>query len=193
MKKLIALTAVAATFSVAPALAQSRNFEGLSLGANVEFDRSSVEATGGTSDSGNSTGVGLQAQYAWGLGSNFLLGVGLTASTGNRKAGLYANGTEAYTKDRYSFDLIPSLAASDKVLVFLKVSSFAATGTSSDGTSTSSLQGLGYGLGVRAMIDRSLFWQLGYDSIRFNDVTFGNGTVAKFKSDVLFLGAGYRF
>lgn len=193
MKKQLAFIALAAAFCAVPASAQTRNFEGFSLGVNAEFERSWVEATDGTSDSGTSNGVGLQVQYNWGLGSNFLLGVGLAANTGNRKAGVYTNGADAYTKDRYSFDLIPAIPVSDKVLVYIKASSIAATGMSSNGSTSASMQGLGYGLGVRALIDKSWFWQAGYDSIKFNDVTFSNGTVAKFKSDILTVGVGYRF
>lgn len=195
MKKLMTLTAVVAALSSSQAFAQAKNFEGFSLGANAEFDRSTVDATGtgGISDNGNSTGLGLQAQYSWPLSSSFVFGLGVSASSDNRKAGTYTTGHQAYTKDRYSLDLIPGIAVSDMVLVFAKVSSVSATGASSNGTSTSSLYGLGYGLGFRALIDKNLFWQAGYDYVKFNDVTFSNGTVASFKSNVLSLGIGYRF
>lgn len=195
MRKLFALTAVVTALSSSQAFAQAKSHEGFSLGANAEFDRSSVDATGtgAVSDSANSTGLGLQAQYAWALGSNFLLGLGATANTGNRKAGTYANGNEAYIKDRYSIDLIPSIAVTNKVLVFARISSVAGNGTSSNGTSTASIQGLGYGLGFRAMIDNNLFWQAGYDYVKFNDVTFSNGTVSSFKGNILSLGIGYKF
>lgn len=193
MKKNIALAAVVAALSCGQAFAQARYFEGLSLGVNAESERASVDATGGTSDSGTSTGLGLQVWYSWALGDSFGLGLGGTASTGNRKAGSYANTNEAYTKDRYSFDIVPSLAVSDKVMIFVKASSISANAASSSGTGTSSVQGLGYGLGLRAMIDSKLYWQAGYDSIRFNDVTFSNGTVATFKGNVIFLGVGYKF
>jgi len=195
MRKLFALTAVTAALAASQAFAQAKNHEGFSLGANAEFDRSSVEATGtgAASDSGNSTGLGLQAQYSWALGSNFLLGLGVTANTGNRKAGAYSNGNEAYIKDRYAIDLIPSIAVNDKVLVFAKVSSVGANGTSSSGTGTASIQGLGYGLGFRAMIDNKLFWQAAYDYVKFTDVTFANGTVSSFKTNILSVGIGYKF
>ena len=193
MNRLFTLAAVVAALSSVQAFAQARNFEGFSLGANADFDRSTVDATGGTSDNGTSTGLGLQAEYSWALGRNFVLGLGASANTGNRKAGTYVNGNDAYSKDRYSIDLIPGVAATDKVLVFAKVSSLAGNGASSDGTSTASLQGLGYGLGFRALINNNLFWQAGYDSVTFNDVTFGNGTVASFKGNILSLGIGYKF
>lgn len=195
MKQLFALAAVVAALSSTQAIAQAKNFEGFSLGANIDADRSTVEATGtgAISDSGNSTGLGLQAQYSWALGSNFLLGLGVTANTGNRKAGAYSNGNEAYVKDRYSIDLIPSIAVNDKVLVFAKISSVGANGTSSSGTGTASIQGLGYGLGFRALIDKNLFWQAAYDYVKFTDVTFSNGTVSSFKGNILSLGIGYKF
>ena len=191
MKKLLSYTIVIAAMASTQAFAQAQNFEGFSVGANAEFDRSTVSGSS-ASDSGNSTSVGLQGQYHWALGSNFLLGLGLTANAGNRKAGLYASGADAYTKDRYAFDIMPSYAVSDKVLVYAKVSSVSANAVGSD-SSTVATQGVGYGLGVRGLIDRNLYWQAGYDSVKFNDVTFSNGATNSLKSEVYSLGLGYKF
>lgn len=193
LRQTFALSVAAAALGAAPAFAQTKNFEGLSLGLNLESSQGSLSASDGSSSNAGSTGAGLQAQYTWALGGNFTLGAGVTASTGNRKAGTYANGIDAYTSNRYSFDLMPGLTLNDNLLAYLKVSSLAATGSANDGSGTTSLQGLGYGLGLRGMIDRNMFWQVGYDSIRFNDATFANGSVASFKDSVLSVGAGYRF
>jgi hypothetical protein len=193
MKHIYAALVCMAALSSAQVLAQARSFEGFSLGATVDSDRSTISATGGSSDSGTSTGLGLQARYDWALGSNFLLGAGVTANTGTRKAGNYANGREASTKDRYSFDLVPSVAVSDKAQLFLKVSAVSGTAASSDGTSTASVNGTGYGLGFRGLINANAFWQIGYDSYKFNDVTFSNGTVSTYKGENLSLGIGFKF
>lgn len=193
MKKIYAALACVAAFSSVQAWAQAKGFEGFSIGATIDSDRSTISATGGSSDSGTSTGLGLQARYDWALGSNFLLGAGVTANTGTRKAGNYANGREASTKDRYSFDLVPSVAVSDKAQLFLKVSAVSGTAASSDGSTTASVNGSGYGLGFRGMINANAFWQIGYDSYKFNDVTFSNGTVSTYKGENLSLGVGFKF
>lgn len=193
MTKIYAVLACVAALSSTQAYAQAKGFEGFSVGANVDSDRSSISATGGTSDSGTSTGLGLQARYDWALGSNFLLGAGITANTGTRKAGNYANGREASIKDRYSFDLLPAVAVSNKAQLFFKVSAVYGSAASSDGSSTAAVNGAGYGLGFRGMINPNAYWQVGYDSYKFNDVTFSNGTVSGYKGDNISLGLGFKF
>lgn len=193
MKKVIAIVSAIAALGTTPVFAQARNFEGFSLGANVEFDNGSSSATDGTSDNGNSTGLGLQARYDWALGDNFLLGLGATASTGKRTAGTYVSGAGAYTADRYSIDLMPGYALSDNLALYAKVSSVMANASSNDGSSTNSVQGIGYGIGLRGLFYRNMYWLAGVDSYRFNDVTFNTGATSSLKGTVFSLGVGYKF
>lgn len=193
MKKIfLTLTTVASLVTV-QAHAQAKNFEGFSLGANVEFDSASTSATDGTSDTGNNTRLGLQAQYNWAPGQNFVLGLGVSTGTGSRQAGAYASGAGAYISNRYALDLVPAYAINKDLLLFGKVSSISASVAADDGASTASVQGLGYGIGIRAMVDRNIYWQAGYDSYKFNDATFGTGTTASLKGNVVSLGLGYKF
>jgi outer membrane immunogenic protein len=193
MKKIIYLATALAALASVQAHAQATNFVGFSLGANAEFDGTATNGTDGTSDAGKTTGLGLQAKYDWDLGNNFVLGLGATASTGNRQAGTYTNGTGAYTNNRYSLDLMPGYALTKDLLVYGKVSSVAANAAANDGTSTAAVQGLGYGVGVRSMITPNAYVQAGYDYYKFNDVTFATGTTASLKGNVLSLGIGYKF
>jgi outer membrane immunogenic protein len=172
--------------------AQAKSFEGFSLGANAEMARSTTERAG-ASDSGNGSGLGLQAQYAFALGPQFVLGLGLTASTGNRNAGTLG-ATEFSTKDGASFDLLPGFAISESLLLYGKVSALSATNVAKTGgaETTASIDGMGVGLGLRGMVDKNLFFQVGYDENRFNDKTMGGVTV-KPRSSIFSLGVGYKF
>lgn len=194
MKKVIAIVAAMGMLGAVPAFAQAKNFEGLSVGANLEVDRGSLSASDGSSDSAHSTRLGLQARYDWVLNDQFLLGLGVSAGPGHRQAGTYLGGSDAYTKNRYSIDLMPGYAISNTLMVYGKVSALTAKALSNDGTSTASVHGTGYGIGLRGLIDNNTFWQAGLDTQRFHDVTFGGtGTTATFKDNILSVGVGYKF
>lgn len=194
MKKVQAIVAAVGTLVAIQTFAQEKNFEGLSLGVNLEVDHGSVTATDGSSDRGHSTRLGLQARYDWVLGNQFLLGLGATVGMGQRSAGTYLSGTEATTKNRYSIDLMPGYAISNNLMVYGKVSSLSATALSDDGTTTASVHGTGYGIGVRGLIDSNTYWQTGLDTNRFNDVTFSTtSNTATLKNNVFSMGVGYKF
>ena len=183
--KLSTLLALSVALVAPTAFAQSQNFAGFSLGANVEFTKSNVDAATVGSDSANSTGLGLQAQYSFALAPQFVLGVGATLSTGNHKVSDVSGplGGENNTKNNTSFDLTPGYAVSDTLLVFGKISALNATLENAAGTTSISLSGLGYG---------NVFIQAGYDSNKYNDFT--SGTITSSATSTIFsLGAGYKF
>lgn len=183
MKKTI--LALACTALATPLVfAQAKNFEGFSIGANIANTKTTIDTTGAASIDGTSTGLDLTAQYNWALGPQFVLGVGLNLGTGNNKAGTSGT-TDVVTKNRYALEFTPGFTISKDVLVYGKISSLSAT---ADSTTSDSITGLGYGLGVRGMIDKNMFWQVGYDSNKYQEKN--SSTV---KSSVFSLGAGYKF
>lgn len=192
MKKALLLAALVA--AAAPqAFAQAKNFEGFSLGGSITSTRSTTDLTPGGSDSGTTAGLDLQLQYSMALGQNFVLGLGATMGTVKNKAGTIG-ASEFTTKDRYSLDIVPGFAMSDSTLLYGKVGVLSATGvaTTAGTDTTASVSGLGYGVGVRGMIDKHMFFQLAYDMNRYNekDVTGG-----KYKptENVFSIGMGYKF
>lgn len=195
MKKVFAIALTLSALGTTHAFAQARNFEGFTLGANMEIDHGSLSATDGSSSSDHSTQLGLQARYDWALGDQFVWGIGATAGTGSRAAGNYAStpNAAAYTRNRYSIDLMPGYALSNTLLVYGKVSALSATAGADDAASTVTVHGTGYGIGLRGLIDHNTYWQAGLDTHRFNDVTFASSTTATFKNDVFSVGMGYRF
>lgn len=195
MKKTILLAAVIA--ATAPqAFAQAKNFEGFSLGANLTVAKTTTDVTVGgatLSDSGTSTNLDVQLQYSFALAPQFVLGVGATIGTGNNKSGT-VGGNDLSIKDRASFDIIPGYVLSDSTLLYGKVSALSATGVADGaGGSSTSLSGIGYGLGVRSMIDKNMFFLVGYDWNRYDEKTVNGGGAFKPKADVFSLGVGYKF
>jgi opacity protein-like surface antigen len=190
MKKTV--LALACTALATPLVfAQAKNFEGFSLGANLSsakttFDSTALGATDGTTNS-----VDLNAQYNFALGQDFVLGVGVSAGTGSNKAGNYANGTELNTKNRYALEFTPGFALSKDVLVYGKIASLGATAEA--GGNSESISGVGYGLGLRGMVDKNMYWQVGYDLNQYGEKDDGAGGTYKVKSNVFSLGLGYKF
>lgn len=183
MKKM--LLAIACTALVTPlAFAQAKNFEGFSLGASLANAKTTVEFPASSTD-GTTTGLDLTAQYNWALGPEFVLGVGLTMGTGNNKAGT-TGGNDINLKNRYALEFTPGLAVSKDVLLFGKVAYL--NGTAESAGTSDSLTGVGYGIGVRGMIDKSMFWQVGYDANQYQEKN-----TAKAKASIFSLGIGAKF
>jgi len=173
--------------------ADAGSANGWSVSANVESAGAASNATDGTADAGRSTSLGLQARYDWSLTPTFSVGAGLGYSTGNHQAGTYANGTAATASGRYSLDVVPAYALNKDLQVFGKVSALYANVASNDGSSNAAAQGVGYGIGLRQMLDRNVYWQAGYDLNRYQDVTFSTGTSSSVQENVFSLGVGYKF
>lgn len=196
MKKLLVSSLCLGAMATSSAFAAgpvAQDLSGFSIGTSAEFVRGNVSATDSSSDGGASTSAGLQARYDWALSPTFTIGLGTSYSTGDHAFGSYANGTAATVKNRYSLDVVPTVALSNGYQLFGKISSIYGTAASSDGSSTSDAQGVGYGLGVRKMLDKNLYLQAAYDLNQFRDVTFSNGNTASLKENVYSIGIGYKF
>ncbi len=197
MKKLLITSVVLGSLSAASAFAAGptpgSDLSGFSIGTNAEFSRGNVGATDGSADGGASTTAGINARYDWALTPTFAIGLGASYSTGNHAFGSYANGTAATMNNRYSLDIVPTVALSNDYQLFGKISSIYGSASSSDGVSSNNVQGVGYGLGVRKMLDKNLYVQAGYDLNQYRDVTFSNGNTASLKENVYSIGLGYKF
>lgn len=194
MKKLL-IAAFCFVFSASQAFAQAKNFQGLSLSLNVINARSNVEVSNGASDSGTSTGLGLQGQYTFALTDQFVLGVGATLGFNNQNTSSASGPVrlDGYTKSNTSFELTPGFALSNSALLFGKISAIGGTFTAdSAGAPSLSLTGVGYGIGLKYLMDKSLFWQVGYDINRFNDAS-NAGLTYTIKPSIFSLGVGYNF
>lgn len=194
MKKLLMATLVLGSFAAGSAFAATpTDLSGASISATGEFSSGGVSATDGTSDTGKTNALGLQARYDWALSPKFAIGLGGSYSSGSHQNGTYASGNGASVNNRYSLDIIPTLALPNDFQLYGKLSSIYGSAASNDGVNTSNVQGMGYGLGARKMLDKNMYLQVGYDLNRFNDVTFSNGTTASLQENVVSFGLGYKF
>ena len=195
MKKALILATVA-TLVGTQAFAQAKNFEGFSLGANVEVTKSTADATGALtgSDSGNSTGLGLQAQYSFALGESFVMGIGASLGTNNRNFtdASGALGVNSFSKNNTSIDFMPGYALSNTMLVYGKLSSVNGALQNDTAATSNSLSGLGYGIGLRSMLDKNTYFQVGYDSIKYDDIV-ASGVTTSPKTTNFSFGVGYKF
>jgi outer membrane immunogenic protein len=189
----LVFSAMAVATATSAFAADATNLSGFSVGTTAEFSSGAANATDGTSDTGKTTGLGLQARYDWAVAPNFAVGLGASYSSGNHQAGTYASGNAATVNSRYSLDVIPTYALPNNFQVFGKVSSIYGSAAADDGVNTANVQGVGYGVGVRKMVDKNVYWQVGYDVNKFNDVTFATGTTSSLKENVFSLGVGYKF
>lgn len=197
MKK--ALVAAACFALCTPAVfAQAKNFEGFSLGANYESTNTTLSDAIG-SDSGSGSGLGIQAKYTFALANAFTLGLGATYSTGNHQAAIAASPTgllsNIYTNNNFSLDVEPGYAFSNSTLGYAKVSAIGATLFSDSGSFSQTISGIGYGLGVRALVDKNMFVQMGYDYNVYQDIApaAAAGNSLTTRGSVFSIGAGYKF
>lgn len=189
MKKVLFIAASIAI--VAPqAFAQAKNFEGFSLGVNAESTTSTATTLGTGSDSATGGSLALQGQYLWPVNQQFLLGLGASYSPTSVNTGA-VNGINFSSKNRTSVDLIPGYAITPSAMVYGKLSALSGTAAALNATgteSTANLSGIGYGVGMRYLIDKNLFVQGDVSSNRYNDV--GNNGLS---STALAIGVGYKF
>jgi hypothetical protein len=193
MKKVILMVAAVGALGATQAFAQATAFEGWGVGVYGEQDFGSATATDGSSGTGNSLGLSLQGGYTWALGERFTLGLGATVATGNRNAGTYKSGAGTYSSNRMSLDVTPGYNLSKDVQLYGKLSSVTANVTSNDGSSTATVQGTGYGLGFKGLINRHLFWQAGVDNYNYGNASFSTGATTTVKDTVFSAGLGYKF
>lgn len=190
MKKLLIASAIIATFAAPQAFAQAKNFEGFSLTGALNINNNKgeiviISPASTSSESRTETNVGVQAEYGLALGESFVLGLGATAGLSDFNAS-----SSIKIKNTYGFYLTPGIALSKDTLVYAKLASISAK--ASDSTTTIDVSGTGYGIGVRYLSSKSVFFQVEYTSNKYDDKVYSNGRL-KNETGVLALGVGYKF
>jgi opacity protein-like surface antigen len=196
MKKFLIATAVAASVVAPQAFAQTKNFEGFSAGANVNFAKTRTEANFGgrtfqTDDT--KTNGSLQGSYGFALNPKFILGVGATAGIGDLDAGSF-NGVSVKSKDMYSLYLEPGYLVNDTTLLYGKVAYQSMKGELSGAgvRASDTFDGYGFGVGVRKMINKNVYLQAEISEINYSSQSF-NGVSMDPKQTVGTIGVGYKF
>lgn len=201
MKKTLVSTAVVAGLVAPQVWAQTSNLSGWSLGLNVNSASTWTEFIGGGTSakiSDTSQNASLQAAYGAALGIHGVLGFGVTYSLGDLKAGsINAGGrnVDFKLKNLYSLYIEPGYAMSDSWLAYAKLGYFGVRNgeESVDGVIASkTFGGLGYGLGIRTMLDKNLYLQIEFIQADYNRKTADFGTYRSMTSTGS-VGLGFKF
>lgn len=201
MKKALIATAIAAALVAPQAFAQANNFAGFSAAANVNMTTATTEVSvpgASVKFDDNSQNVSLQAAYGLALGNNFVLGFGGTYALGDMKAGTIvagANRVEMKGKDMYSLYIEPGFVLGNSTLAYAKVAYLGMKGeASATGAATFSdnFDGVGYGIGIRTMLDKNLFAQVEFMQSDYSAKTYSGGTY-KPSATTGTIGIGYKF
>jgi len=200
MKKFFILVGLIASTS---AFAQADKFSGFSVGLNTGFAASTVK----TVDTGDSSTFALGATntpfdinfaYTMSLASNTTVGFGLTYDLSSPKvinvsdqssSGLTTDGK---LNNHYSIYIEPGYAFNDSSLGYFKLG-YHSGKMALEGVSKS-ITGTGYGFGMRHLIDKNLYLNLGVESITYNSATYSDlSATAQLTQTLATVGIGYKF
>jgi opacity protein-like surface antigen len=200
MKKIFTLATVVAAFSTS-AVAQVSNFTGYSAGVNLDHTAVTSRLSDSTSESDalgqHSLGLSLQGAYGIALSPTTVLGVGATYSLTEAKAG-YLKGTSGSltlkAKNATSIYFEPGLLVNEKTLAYGKLS-YETVKMSEDGTYSGdkSINGVGYGFGLRTMLDKAWSLQAEVKHVVYGSEKFDSTTDFKTKATIGSIGVGYKF
>lgn len=201
MKKII--SAAALIVAATGASAQASNFGGFFVGLNLNTVSVGTELTVSPTLFENvgqqSFNAGLQAAYGFVVSPSAVVTVGAAYGLGSFKAGKMSSTSgveELKLKNPLSVYVEPGFLIANTTLVYGKLSYEKAklSGTYSGGTNSESINGTGFGFGLRTMLDKASYIQIevkqiGYGSARFE----GDANDFKTKATVGTVGFGYRF
>ena len=203
MNKILKLSAIALLASSTSLMAQSKNFEGANIAIGVSAIGAEVSGNSKSGQSGTNTNSGsigkiaeianLDLGYTFSLSNNGAISIGGTYTPGKAKVG---NGSfvastpgstasdqnvSAQFKDPYSIYVMPTYAISNNSAIFAKISynhvdlDVTSSGTTTITSKPSDLEGWGYGIGSKTMLDKNLYLQV---EVNLNDYDAINGTLS---------------
>lgn len=201
MKKILITAAVAATFFAPQVFAQTRSFEGFSVGLNLNAATASSEISGAgffNKNGDTTTTAGIQAAYGFPLGDAFVFGIGASYDFGDLKMGSTSAsgvGYELKGKERYSVYFEPGFMIANSSMVYAKIGYQGMRGEINSSTGQSlgdDYFGAGYGAGIRTMVNKNVYLQAEFVQLYFDEKT-QNGVRAKPSATVGTIGMGYKF
>ena len=187
MNKICKLSAIALLASSTSLMAQSKSFEGVSLGLTVSGIGAEVNGSASTSAGNKASGsVGKVAEiaavdlsYGFAVGPNGIIQVGASYTPGKAKAGsgTYTDGVtnaganvnagtgnlSIEVKDPYTIYIAPTYVVSKDSAIYAKVGyakaeiNTTATGGASLSQKPGDLEGISYGIGSKTMLTPNLY------------------------------------
>jgi hypothetical protein len=219
MNKILKLSAIALLASSTSLMAQSKSFEGASIGLFGSMIGAEVDGKVTDSNSAVSTGsigkvtpvAGLDASYTFATGSNGFFGIGATYLAGEAEFGLgnadsVETGAKTFKgkiKDHYTVYIQPGYALSKDSAVYGKLSyNHADFNVSNALKQPGNLEGWGAGVGLKTFLTSNTFVQAEasyteYDTLTATKTaTGGTGLVTASGTPAIAAGTitiGYKF
>ena len=184
MNKILKLSAVALLASSTSLMAQSKSFEGVSLGLSAsvvgaEVSGSSASSSPGTRNSSGSIGkvaeiAAIDFSYGYPVNNNFLVAIGASYTPGKAKAGTgtyTGDGTSGDTngrlnleiKDPYTIYIAPTYAVSKDAALYAKLGyskadvNVTATDSAALSKKPNDLEGITYAIGSKILLNNNVY------------------------------------
>ena len=184
MNKILKLSAIALLASSTSLMAQSKSFEGVSLGLSAsvvgaEVSGSSASSSPGTRSSSGSIGkvaeiAAIDLSYGYPVSNNFLVAIGASYTPGKAKAGTgtyTGDGTTGDTNgklnleisDPYTIYIAPTYAVSKDAALYAKLGyskadvNVTATDSASLSRKPGDLEGITYAIGSKILLNNNLY------------------------------------
>lgn len=196
-KQCIGLLIVAAACA---AQAQSNDFAGFSLGANLAMNAGNFSTNDGTTSvdgyGQQSVGVGGFAAYGLSLGSNSVLTLGFDYSFSDMKAGeIKSSGSTNKLQNLWSLSIAPGTLLNDKTMAYFKLGFENGRAVSSSGSElTKNITGSSWGLGLKTLMDKNTYVQVEVKQANFGTARMdGTSTDFTARGTAGSVGVGFSF
>jgi outer membrane immunogenic protein len=202
-KKLLLASLVSASMIPAIAQADTKNFEGLSAGLNLNLISAAAKlAVVGDSLDGlggkQTQTAAVDAAYGLSLGGKGVLTIGLEADLSDAtiaSSTLDGDKLDVKLKNRYGVYLAPGVALTKDALVYAKLGYNQLKGelAGATGSASKTFRGVSYGAGARVMLSGNTFLKVEFGRYTFGSETVGDGADTKPSATVGTIGIGMNF
>ena len=151
------------------------NFAGPEAGVSVTMIGGTTTFTAANKDTtlgGASLGFRLHGGYGFDVSNDAVVLLGLDYNPTDVAAGKLA-GNSVKIKNSWSLSAAPGMLLNDKTLAYLKLSYEAGKLGSSSDSEEESITGVGYGVGLRAEINKTTFLQTEIKQVKYDKINSG--------------------
>jgi opacity protein-like surface antigen len=198
MKKKLLVTAalsIMASGAIAQSSLPANPFEGASIGVSVSSVGGSTDISGTQSANMGQQSIVPTANvgYAYGLTKEIALGLTGTYDLADTKGGS-SGSANLVGKKHWSVNFKPGYVLGSNTMIYALVGYNRMEGTLNNNGSTgaSNLNGIGYGIGIEALIDKNVYVRLEGQQVKYTTATM-SGITYKPSTTLATLGLGYKF
>jgi opacity protein-like surface antigen len=198
MKKKLLVSAalsIMATGLMAQSNPPANPFEGASAGASISSVGGSTNLSGTQAGNmGQQTVVPtLNVGYAFGLSKEIALGLTGTYDLTDTQGGS-SGSANLVGKKHWSVNFKPGFVLGSSTMIYALVgyNRMQGTLTNNGTTGAANLNGIGYGLGIEALVDKNVYVRLEGQQVKYTTVD-NSGVTYKPSTTLATLGLGYKF